>query len=153
MAALGVTATLRSTGACPDADTEVYICDTMGEMGTMLRLSPIVFVGGSLVPHGGHNPIEPAQLDSAILYGPHMDNFAEITGQLAEADAAVQIADAAALGDTICWLMSGPAERARLAAAASSVAARNTGVIDTMMDALEPLLDTAAADIAVAGAA
>ena len=63
----------------------------------------------------GHNPIEPAQLDSAILYGPHMANFAEITGQLAEADAAVQVADAAGLGDTICWLMSEPAERARLA--------------------------------------
>ncbi len=153
MTTLGLTATLRSTGALPDADTEIYISDTMGEMGTMLRLSPIVFVGGSLVPHGGHNPIEPAQLASAILYGPHMANFAEITGQLGEADAAVQVADAAGLGDTICWLMSEPAERARLAGAAGAVAARNAGVIDTMMDALEPLLDTAAADITVAGAA
>ena len=145
---LGLTAALRSAGDHPQVGTEVYIADTMGEMGTMLRLSPIVFVGGSLVPHGGHNPIEPAQLDSAILYGPHMENFAEITGQLAEADAAVQIADANALGETVGWLLSEPAERDRLAAAAAAVAARNAGVIEAMMAALAPLLDADPADAA-----
>ena len=142
----GLTVALRSTGALPQPDTDIYIADTMGEMGTMLRLSPIVFVGGSLVPHGGHNPIEPAQLDSAILYGPHMGNFAEITGQLDQAGAAVEVADAAGLADAVGRLLGKPKHRRRLAEAASGVAASNAGVIDRMMATLEPLLDLGQTD-------
>ena len=140
LSATGLKAARRSSGALPMADTDAYIADTMGEMGTFLRLSPIVFVGGSLVPHGGHNPIEPAQLDSAILYGPHMGNFAEITGQLDDADAAVEVADAGALGEAVRRLLTEPDARQRLSDAAAGVAARNAGVIEATMTALDPLL-------------
>jgi 3-deoxy-D-manno-octulosonic-acid transferase len=80
--AAGLALARRSAGRLPEAGTPVYLADTMGEMGVFLRLAPIVFVGGSLVPHGGHNPIEAAQLGSAILYGPHMTNFPEIAREL-----------------------------------------------------------------------
>ena len=148
LSAQDLTVALRSENNLPETHTEIYVADTMGEMGTMLRLSPIVFVGGSLVPHGGHNPIEPAQLDSAILYGPHMGNFAEITGQLAAADAATQVTDAAGLGDAVRWLLTEPEERRRLAEAAAAVAHRNAGVIDRMMVALDPLLGPGRTDAA-----
>ncbi len=146
LSASGFTVALRSAGALPEPGTDVYVSDTMGEMGTILRLSPIVFIGGSLVPHGGHNPIEPAQLDSAILYGPHMANFAEITSQLDAADAALEVADATALGTAVSRLLSKPKARQRLADAASGVAERNAGVIDRMMTSLEPLLDPGQTD-------
>src|ERR671938_538973 len=61
-------------GSAPDADTDLYLADTLGEMGLFYRLAGIVFVGGSLTPRGGHNPLEPALLDCAILHGPDMSN-------------------------------------------------------------------------------
>ena len=139
----GLAAARRGAGALPAADTAVYVADTMGEMGTLLRLAPIVFVGGSLVPHGGHNPVEPVQLDSAVLYGPHMTNFSEITAQLAAADAALQVADGDGLTAALRRLFTDPAERDRLAAAAAAVAARNRGVVDAVMATLRPLLPPA----------
>ena len=69
---------LRSRGDLPDARREIYIADTLGELGLIYRLAPIVFMGGSLVGHGGQNPIEAAKLGAAILHGPHVWNFAEI---------------------------------------------------------------------------
>src|SRR5205085_1327395 len=86
-------AILRSTGALPDRRTEIYIADTIGELGLFYRLAPIVFMGGSLVPHGGQNPIEAAKLGAAILHGPHVKNFAEIYAALDHAQGAAEIAD------------------------------------------------------------
>ena len=61
---------------------EVYIADTLGELGLIYRLAPIVFIGGSLVPHGGQNPIEAVKLKAAIMHGPHVFNFADIYSEL-----------------------------------------------------------------------
>jgi len=66
---------LRSKGHNPASDTAVYIADTMGELGLFYRLAPFAFVGGSLIRHGGQNPLEPAKLDCAVLAGPHTFNF------------------------------------------------------------------------------
>ena len=71
----GLRAGRRSEGIHPDRATDVYVADTVGEMGLFYRLSPIVLMGGSLVPIGGQNPIEPAKLGAAILHGPHVHNF------------------------------------------------------------------------------
>ena len=73
---------LRSNGDQPTADTEIYIADTLGEMGLWYRLSPIAFLGGSLVPMGGHNPFEPVKLDCAVIHGAEVSNFAEIYQRL-----------------------------------------------------------------------
>ena len=78
----GLKTRLRSRGELPDATTDIYVADTVGELGLIYRLAPIVFVGGSLVKHGGQNPIEPAKLGAAILHGPHVWNFAEIYAAL-----------------------------------------------------------------------
>src|SRR5262249_44756262 len=84
-------AALRSRGELPRADTDVYIADTLGELGLIYRLAPIVFVGGSLVRHGGQNPIEPVKLGAAILHGPNVWNFAEVYAALDAAHGAEEI--------------------------------------------------------------
>ncbi len=67
----------RATGALPDAGTAIYVADTMGELGLFYRLAPFAFIGGSLIPHGGQNPLEAARLGCAVLAGPHTANFAD----------------------------------------------------------------------------
>ena len=93
-------------GELPDRDTDVYVADTIGELGLFYRLAPVVFIGGSLVPHGGQNPIEPAKLGAAILHGPHVHNFTDVYAALDRGAAALLVADdaersPAALGDLL----------------------------------------------------
>jgi len=122
-------------------DTDVYLADTLGELGLFYRLSGIAFIGGSLVPMGGHNPYEAARLDCAILYGPDMSNAAAIARALANATAAEIVRDAEALAGGVRHLLRDPAERARRAAAAMSVADSSRGVLDAVMDSIAPWLD------------
>ncbi len=92
----GLTHTWRSRGAAPEA--QVYLADTLGEMGLWFDLCPVSFIGGSLVPGiGGHNAYEPALHGSAILHGPHVGNFADLYARLDAAGGAQPVADAAAL--------------------------------------------------------
>ena len=96
----------------------------MGELGLIYRLAPVVFVGGSLVRHGGQNPIEPAKLGAAILHGPHVWNFAEIYAALDAARGAEPVADADRLTATLGRsAQRQPAARAR---AADSARARRS---------------------------
>jgi 3-deoxy-D-manno-octulosonic-acid transferase/glycosyltransferase involved in cell wall biosynthesis len=88
LAADGWASVLRSAGELPGPKTDIYIADTLGEMGLWYRLCPIAFVGGSLAQIGGHNPYEPAQLGCAIIHGPHVSNFAGIYERLAQAGGA-----------------------------------------------------------------
>ena len=148
LAERGCRAVLRGSGALPDPATDVYVGDTMGELGLFYRAAPIVCVGGSLVPHGGHNPIEPAQLGCAVLYGPHMTNFAEMTATLEAAGAARPVEDAAELAATVGRLLRDPAARDGLADAARQVAASNACVVDAVLDALRPVLGLSAAAVA-----
>ena len=78
---------------CRTRGTDIYVADTLGELGLVYRLAPIVFVGGSLASHGGQNPIEPIKLGAAVLHGPHVWNFAEIYAALDNAHGAEQVAD------------------------------------------------------------
>jgi 3-deoxy-D-manno-octulosonic-acid transferase len=73
----GFATRLRSAGALPDTTTEVYVADTIGELGLFYRAAPFAFLGGSLVPHGGQNPLEPARVGTAVITGPHTHNFDE----------------------------------------------------------------------------
>ena len=81
----GLQVAQRSKGEPIGADTDVYLADTLGEMGLWYRIAAVSFVGGSLVDVGGHNPFEPALLGSAILHGPHVRNFLDAYRRLAAA--------------------------------------------------------------------
>ena len=108
----------RSHGAIPDSQTSIYIMDSLGEMSTLFSLADYVFLGGSLVPAGGHNPLEPAGFGLPILTGAHIfKNKAEFDG-LAAAGAVFEVADAATITHQIRQLENDPARRANLAKAA-----------------------------------
>ncbi|MCH8139534.1 MAG: TRAP transporter large permease subunit [Proteobacteria bacterium] len=91
----------RSAGESLYTGVDVYIVDTLGELGLFYRLADVVFVGGSLVPHGGQNPLEPARLGCALLFGPHMTNFADFVEALAGADAATMVTDGRSLAAAV----------------------------------------------------
>jgi 3-deoxy-D-manno-octulosonic-acid transferase len=136
----GPGAALRSAGALPGPDTAFYVADTLGELGLFYRVADVALVGGSLVPHGGQNPLEPARLGCPILLGPHMDNFAEAVARLLEAGGAVQLADSAMLAPTLRAMLSEPDRARSLADAAAAVADRHAGLPDRVAAALLDLL-------------
>jgi 3-deoxy-D-manno-octulosonic-acid transferase len=138
--AAGLNARLRSHGELPDAATDVYVADTVGELGLVYRLAPVVFVGGSLVEHGGQNPIEPAKLGAAIIHGPHVGNFSEIYAALDQAHGAERVADAGKLPAAIAALMGQPEARARAANAARATVEGLSGALERTLHALEPYL-------------
>src|SRR5258706_3858294 len=78
VAASGLHVAQRSREELPTATTDIYVADTMGEMGLFYRLAPIVFMGGSLIEHGGQNPIEAGKLCAAVRHGPHIFNFTAV---------------------------------------------------------------------------
>lgn len=122
-----------------DAD-EIYLADTMGELGLFYALAPVAYIGGGMTSLGGHNPIEPAQKDTAILYGPDRGNFTTVAEELEAAGAAQVVSDAASLSAALSLLLSDTAECSRRAAEARKVADRNSGIVDKVMERLRPVL-------------
>ncbi|SFC89962.1 3-deoxy-D-manno-octulosonic acid transferase [Tropicimonas isoalkanivorans] len=114
----GLSFRTRSAGDAPDRSAEVYLADTLGEMPLWYALAGQCFVGGSLVPKGGHTPFEPAQFDCAILHGPDLRNFAEPYAALDAAGGAISVNDAEELGRAVAALTDGTR-------AAMTVAARH----------------------------
>ncbi len=110
----------RSARQMPNATTDVFLADTLGEMGLWFDLAPVTLVGGSLVPIGGHNAYEPAIHASAILYGPFVENFADLYARLGAAGAAVQVTSAESIAQALIRLRDGAA-RATLTGAATAV--------------------------------
>jgi 3-deoxy-D-manno-octulosonic-acid transferase len=130
----------RSRGEPTGADTDVYLADTLGEMGLWYRVASVSFVGGSLVDVGGHNPFEPALLGSAILYGPHVRNFRDAYRRLAAAGAAVMVHSAPELADALVAAMA-PDRAAAMAAAAWEVCSEGAEVTDTVLATIGGYLD------------
>jgi 3-deoxy-D-manno-octulosonic-acid transferase len=120
-------------------ETQIYVADTLGEMGIWFRASPVSFIGGSLVPIGGHNPFEPAALGSAIIHGPHVDNFRDIYTRLADADACVRVEDAHSLARSLSRVLA-PDEAARIATAAWETCSDGAEVTDRVIKVLEDLM-------------
>jgi 3-deoxy-D-manno-octulosonic-acid transferase len=131
----------RSLAEPITAATDIYLGDTLGELGLFYRLAGIAFIGGSLVPMGGHNPLEAALLDCAILHGPDMTNCAGTARDLAAAGAALAVRDAEELAEVVARLLGDPAERARRAAAGIEAAAGNRAVLAAVMERIAPWLD------------
>ena len=139
-AAAGLKAALRSRGERLDAATEIYVADTVGELGLIYRLAPVVFIGGSLIKHGGQNPIEAAKLGAAILHGPHVFNFTEIYDALDAAHGAELVVDGDRLTAAFGAWLSDPAARKRAADAAKATVESLGGALDRTLAALEPYL-------------
>jgi 3-deoxy-D-manno-octulosonic-acid transferase len=138
--AVGLPAVMRSRGHLPDYGTDIYVADTIGELGLIYRLAPIVFMGGSLVRHGGQNPIEAAKLGAAILHGPHVWNFADIYAALDQARGAEEVADASRLTVRIgAWLTDADL-REDVASAAFKTVEILGGALDRTLAAIDPYL-------------
>jgi 3-deoxy-D-manno-octulosonic-acid transferase len=136
LAAADLRIALRSAGAEPAADTDLYIVDTLGELGLWYRLCPIVMMGGSLVPVGGHNPLEPARLGCAVLFGPQMFNFAEAAAGLLAAGGAVQVQDAETMAAAVRTLLLQPERREAVATAARANAEGDSAILHTLTAAI-----------------
>ena len=138
--AAGLKASLRSGQELPTAATDIYIADTLGELGLFYRLAQVVFMGGSLVEHGGQNPIEAVKLGAAIVHGPHVFNFTEVYAALDRAGGARVVADQEALVKQLGQLLSDTAARDQLVAASGRVVEQLGGALERTLGALEPYL-------------
>jgi 3-deoxy-D-manno-octulosonic-acid transferase len=112
----------------------------MGEMGLWYRLAGAALVGGSLVPHGGQNPLEPARLGCPILLGPHVWNFADIVERLAEAGGCVRLADATGLASAVADMLTDAAAARAMVAAAAAIADADAGLPARIAAALAGLV-------------
>jgi len=136
----GLLALLRSRAQLPDSGTEIYVADTIGELGLFYRLAPIVFVGGSLVKHGGQNPIEPAKLDCAILHGPYVSNFTAVYAELNRARGAATVTDADSLATSIELLLDDPELARQMVDRAQTTVTELGGALERTFAAIEPYL-------------
>jgi 3-deoxy-D-manno-octulosonic-acid transferase len=134
----GLSASLRSRGRLPEAQDDIYVVDTLGELGLVYRLAPIVFMGGSLASHGGQNPVEPIKLGAAVLHGPHVWNFAELYEALDTARGAELIGDVGRLTMRVGALLTDAKERAAITGAARETVERLGGALDRTVTALDP---------------
>ena len=134
--------TARRTELPIDAEPrgDAVVLDTIGELAEVYQIATVVFVGGSLVPAGGHNILEPALFGKPIVFGPYMENFAEIAEAFIANDAAIQVRSERELDDAIVGLMGDPVRRARLGAAARALVEANRGAKEKTMAVLATLL-------------
>jgi 3-deoxy-D-manno-octulosonic-acid transferase len=138
--ATGLNVALRSREELPTAVTDIYVADTMGELGLFYRLAPIVFMGGSLVEHGGQNPIEAVKLGASIVHGPHVFNFTDVYEALDAAGGARRADSPDALMKQLGRLLSDPKAREASLVAAEQVVEQLGGALERTLSALEPYL-------------
>ncbi len=150
LSASGLSVSRHSHGEPITAETEVYLADTIGELGLFYRVAGIAFIGGSMTPKGGHNPFEAARLDCAILHGPDMSNCASMASALAAAGAAQTVSGAEELAHAVSLLLSDPRSRAARGAAGARAAADGQGVLEAVLTRLAPWLDRIASPSAKA---
>jgi 3-deoxy-D-manno-octulosonic-acid transferase len=118
----------------------VVLLDTLGELASVYGLADVVFVGGSLVPSGGHNILEPAAAGRPVIVGPHMENFQEIADQFRASGALVQVADAEQLGDEVAALLLDASRRRELGERGRRLVEDNRGAVRRTVDALAALV-------------
>jgi 3-deoxy-D-manno-octulosonic-acid transferase len=140
VAGAGLRLKQRSHEELPAASTDIYIADTLGELGLFYRLAGIVFMGGSLVEHGGQNPIEAVKLGSAIVHGPHVFNFSDVYDALDKAGGARRADSQEALVKQLGQLLADPKTRDIQLAASDQVVEQLGGALERTLTALEPYL-------------
>lgn len=140
LAGAGLSARRRSSGAMPDAATQIYVVDTIGELGTFYGLAPVAFIGGSLIPHGGQNPIEAVRRGAAVLTGPHTHNFTDAHIALGRTKGVLLVKDAASLAEAVSRLVGDAAALAAMTRGAETALAELAGALQRSTDALLALL-------------
>src|SRR5664279_5819586 len=135
--ASGLHGALRSREELPTAATDVYVADTMGELGLFYRLAPIVFMGGSLVEHGGQNPVEAVKLGAAVVHGPHVFNFTDVYEALDGAGGAKLADSQEALVKQLGQWLADPEARDLSIAAGERTVVQLSGALDRTIAALE----------------
>jgi 3-deoxy-D-manno-octulosonic-acid transferase len=138
--AYGFRTQIRSEDGGADPSCQCFVVDSMGELIEFYAAADVAFVGGSLVPVGGHNLLEPAALECPVIVGPQTFNFEEVTEDLIGAGAALRIADGDALGPTVVRLLSREVERRSMGEAAHRVLARERGAVERTMEIVERVL-------------
>lgn len=140
--ARGFTVVMRTAmpaGGPPSFD--VLVLDTVGELGRLYAIACVSFVGGSLVPEGGHNLLEPASFGCPVLFGPHTDDFKTMAEALLEAGGGMRVHDAQQLSHAVLALLSNPAKRDRMGASARRFVEGNRGALERVMNELVGLTD------------
>lgn len=152
----GLTVARRSQNEPLNSRTDIYLADTLGELGLFYRLAPIAFVGASLVPRRGHNALEPARLGCAVLAGPHMENSQAIVDEMTAAGALRQVADADSLTPAVGYLLENEAARREMIDAGLRFVATKDDVLDRVVVEIAALLPDGPQDgeerISLAGA-
>jgi 3-deoxy-D-manno-octulosonic-acid transferase len=131
----------RGAGEAVAAETEIYLADTLNELGLFYRVAPIAFIGGSLIPHGGQNPIEAARLNTAVLHGPYIHNFAEAYAALDGSGQAERVNDSTSLAKVLGALLDDPIALEKRIGAAVAALSPFAGALEATMRALKPCLD------------
>lgn len=137
---MGFEVVRRSANEEITPDTTVFLGDTMGELTLFLAATDAAFVGGSFVPTGGHNVLEPAALGMPVVFGPHMFNFEMISRMLLAEDAAVQVDSADALAGVIARWLTDASERTRVGENGRAVVEANRGALDRLLDIIDEQL-------------
>lgn len=143
LSAMGLSVSLRSAGQKIEPSTQIYIADTMGELGIFCRISEIAFMGKSLIGTGGQNPLEPALLECSIIFGPHMENFEDVSSALVSAGGAQQINGGDELASAVGSLLASTADCKKMATNALNQARAMAGSVEKVMAALEPFFTKA----------
>jgi 3-deoxy-D-manno-octulosonic-acid transferase len=129
-------------GGAAQAANGVLLLDTIGELAAVYGLADVVFIGGSLEPGGGHNPLEPAAFAKTPVFGPSMDNFREIAATLLKADAAIEVDSASQLGAAWTDLLENAQRRTHMGLAAREIVERNRGATAATLDRLTSVIES-----------
>ena len=135
---LGESAVLRSEAKVPSRADSLFVADTMGELGLFYRAAPVSFIGGSLVAHGGQNPIEAAKLGSVLLHGPHISNFAAVYAALDRKQASTHVDGPASLAQAVHRFLISPERAKSTARAAFETVESLGGAVEHTTKALQP---------------
>lgn len=136
----GLSFVTRSSGETPSPETQVVIGDTMGEMMLLYGISDLAFVGGSLIEHGGHNPLEPAAHAIPVLMGPYIFNFKDICRKLEQDGGLLTVSNSESLADSVNKLLTDSDYRTNTGNAAASVLKKNQGALDKLLDVINRYL-------------
>ncbi len=137
--ALGLKTVLRTKMSVPDSGTDAFIFDTLGEIGTVTALAPVALMGGTLIEHGGQNPIEPIRTGTVVLHGPSTSNFREVFDALAAVDGVVPVTTAKELSEAVSALLQDEDRRASVSAKAQAVIEGMRGASARTLEALQPV--------------
>lgn len=138
---LGLRTQLRTRSSAPDNDTEIYVADTIGELGTFYSISPVALVGGSLVEHGGQNPIEAVRLGACVLTGPFVHNFRDAYTALFREGGAVEVRSSDDIARQVTMLLDDQQAAKRMRQGADLALQSLGGALSKTLGAIQPLLE------------